>query len=66
MSTDADFSSSKSELSTMQVKIGVLEDVIRDLLNSVAVNLDDQEFSDRVIFAKARVTLDLFKEHRIR
>ena len=46
----------------LHAKIAFLEDSLRDMLGCVAVNLDDQEFSDRIIYARARVTLEVVGE----
>ncbi len=48
-----------SGLGMMEGRIIALEQALRDVLNSIAVNLDDQEYSDQVIFAIAHAILNL-------
>ena len=51
----------ESGLESMQQRIDSLAETVSELLNSIAVNLDDQEFSDLIIFAKARAVLETCK-----
>lgn len=48
-----------SGLGAMQCRIESLAEALESILGCCAVNLDDQEYADLVIFARARAVLEL-------